>query len=120
MKRKVNKLDVDKLVPVPVHLSKLGEVLKSDVYNDVYNAKRKNIEDKIPVITNLATNTTLNAKINEVKNEILTITNLANTAALNAKIKDAKNKIPGITDVTAAENKILNVSNLVRKLTITQ
>ena len=29
-----------------------------------YNAKTKHIEDKIPVITNLATNTTLNAKIN--------------------------------------------------------
>ena len=27
----------------------------------------KNIEDKIPDITNLATNTTLNSKINEVK-----------------------------------------------------
>ena len=31
------------------------------------NAKEKNIEDKIPDITNLATKTTLNAKINEVK-----------------------------------------------------
>ena len=29
-----------------------------------YNAKTKHFEDKIPVITNLATNTTLNAKIN--------------------------------------------------------
>ena len=28
----------------------------------VYNAKFKNIEDKIPDVTNLATNTTLNAK----------------------------------------------------------
>ena len=36
----------------------------------------KKIEDKIPDITILATNTTLNAKINEIKNEILTtITN---------------------------------------------
>ena len=37
---------------------------------DAYNAKIKNIEDKTPNITNLATNTTLNANINEVKNEI--------------------------------------------------
>ena len=35
---------------------------------DVYSAKIKYIEDKIPDITSLATNTTLNAKINEVKN----------------------------------------------------
>ena len=30
---------------------------------DVYNAKIKNIEDKIPDMTNLAAKTTLNAKI---------------------------------------------------------
>ena len=33
---------------------------------DVYNAKINNIEDKIPDMTNLATNTNLNAKINEI------------------------------------------------------
>ena len=43
----------------------------------MYNAKIKDIEDKIPGITNLATNTALNAKINEVKNGIPNITNLA-------------------------------------------
>ena len=37
---------------------------------DVYIAKIKNIENKIPDITNLANNTTLKAKINEVKNKI--------------------------------------------------
>ena len=31
---------------------------------DEYNTKIKDIEDKIPNITNLATNTTINAKIN--------------------------------------------------------
>ena len=68
MKSKRDKLNVDKLVPVPVDLSKLSDAAKSDVVKkDVYNAKIKNIEDKIPDVTNLATNTTLNAKINEVK-----------------------------------------------------
>ena len=43
---------------------------------------KKNIEDKIPDITNLATKTTLNAKINEVKAEIPSITNLATTTTL--------------------------------------
>ena len=69
LKSKVDKLDVDKLVPLPVDLSKLGDVVKNDVVKkDVYNAKIKNIEDKIPDITNLANTTALNAKINEVKN----------------------------------------------------
>ena len=65
LKRKVDKLDVDNLVPAPVDLSKLIDVAKNDVVKrDVYNAKIKNIEGKIPDISNLATNTTLNAKIN--------------------------------------------------------
>ena len=58
----------------------------------------KYIEDKIPDITKLAANAPLNAEINEVKNEIPTITNFATTIAL-----------------TAVENKIPNVNNLVKK-----
>ena len=58
----------------------------------------KNIENKIPDITNLATNTALNAKINEIKSKIPSITNLVTTTAL-----------------TAVEDKIPNVSNLVKK-----
>ena len=82
-KIKVDKLDVDKLVPL-VNLRKLSNVVKSDVVKkDVYNAKIKNIEDKIPDITNLATNTTLSAKINEIKSEIPSITTLVTTTALN-------------------------------------
>ena len=68
LKSKVDKLDVDKLVLVPVNLSKLSDVVKDyAVEKDVYNAKIKDIEDKIPDTNNLATNTTLNAKRNEVK-----------------------------------------------------
>ena len=64
LKSKVDKLDVDKLGPVPVDLSKLNDVVKMDVVRkDVYNAKIKFGEDKIPDITNLDTNTILNATI---------------------------------------------------------
>ena len=98
LKSKVDKLDVEKLVPVLVDLSKQSNVIRNDVVKkDVYNAKIKNIEDKIPDITNLATNTTLNANINEVKNNISNITNLATNTAL-----------------TSVEKKIPNVSNLVK------
>ena len=98
LKSKVDKLDIDKLVPVPVDLSKLNDVVKTDDKKDVHNAKIKNIEDKTPDITNLAIKTTFNAKINEVIGEISSITNLATTAAL-----------------TAVENQKPNVSNLVYK-----
>ena len=70
LKSKVDKLDFDKLVPGTVDLIKLSDVVKNAVVKkDVYNAKTKNIENKIPDITNLATKTTLNAKINKVKGE---------------------------------------------------
>ena len=108
---------------------------KEVVGKDLYNAKIKNIEDKIPDITILGNNTSLNAKINEVKNELPCNTNLptrnygntnqviltSTTTAVNAKINEVKNKTLNITkltttlDLTAAENKIPNVSNLVKK-----
>ena len=70
------------------YLILLSDAVKNDVVKkDVYNAKI--IEDRIPDITNLATNTILNAKINEVKGEIPSITNLATTAALTSRF-DAK------------------------------
>ena len=51
---KVDKLDVDKLVPVPVDLSELSNVVKNDVVRkDAYNTKIKNIKDKVTDITNL-------------------------------------------------------------------
>ena len=55
LKRKIDKLDIEKLETTPFDLSKLSDVVKNDVVKiDVYNAKIKNIEEKIPDITNLA------------------------------------------------------------------
>ena len=46
LKSKVDKLDVDKVLPFPLDLSKLSDVVKNDVVEkDVCNAKRKNIKD---------------------------------------------------------------------------
>ena len=62
-KSKVDKFDIGKLETTPVDLSKLSNVVKNDVVKkDAYNAKIKNIEDKIPDITNLTTKTTRNGK----------------------------------------------------------
>ena len=98
LKSKVNKSDIDKLAPVPVYLSKPSNVVKNDVVKKTeYKAQINNIEDEIPDITNFATKNTLNAKTNEVKGEIASITNLATTTVL-----------------TTVENKIPNVSNLVK------
>ena len=50
-KSKVDKIDVDKVVPVPVDLSKLSDSVNNDVVEkDVYNAEIKTIENNIPDI----------------------------------------------------------------------
>ena len=50
-KSKVDKIDVDKVVPVSVDLSKLSDSVNNDVVEkDVYNAEIKNIENNIPDI----------------------------------------------------------------------
>ena len=73
LKSKVDKWDAAKLAPALIDLSKLIEVVKNRVVKkDVCNAKIKDIGDKIPEITNLATNTSV--KIYEVKNKIPSLT----------------------------------------------
>ena len=78
-----SKVDVETLVPIPVDLCKLNDAVKNGVVKkDLYTAKIKSIEVKIPDITNLVTNAFLNAKINEVIGEIPNNTNLATTSPL--------------------------------------
>ena len=62
LKSKVDKLDANKSVPVPVDLSKLSDIVKNDVVKkDGYNTKMKNIEGKISNLTNVATNSAVTA-----------------------------------------------------------
>ena len=117
LKTEVDKLDIGKLVPVPVDLSKLSDVVKNDVakktvYDELvakvnnidtsnfvlktsYNADKTELEKKSPDATDFVKK----VKLTELENKILDISNLATKAAL-----------------TAAENKIPDVSNLVNKI----
>ena len=92
-KSEVDKLDIDKLVPVPVGLSKLSDLVRNDVVNkDVYNellAKVDNIntsgfvlktkydtdkpelENNTPDTSGLAKKTDYNTKITELKTKFL-------------------------------------------------
>ena len=99
LKTEVDKLDIDKLVPVPVDLSKLSDVVKNDVVKkDVYDklvAKVDNIdtsrfvlktkydtdkselEKKIPDASSLVKKTDYNTKITAIEGQIPDVTNLA-------------------------------------------
>ena len=72
LKNRVDKLDINKLKPVPDDLSKLSNVVTNDVIKTTdYNAKITEIENKIPDINNLATKTAL--KLLKIKYLILAV-----------------------------------------------
>ena len=116
LKTEVDKLDTDKLVPVPVDLSKLSAVVKNDVVKkDVYDklvAKVNNIDTSDLVLkTNYQTDKT------ELENKIPDVSDFVKIA----KLIEFENKIPDVSSlatkaaVTAVDNKIPDVSTLVKK-----
>ena len=74
LKSRIDKLDVDKLVHIPVELSKLSDVVKNNV-KKIYIMLTRKVEDKTSDITILATKITLNGKVIEAKQEIPSINN---------------------------------------------
>ena len=113
LKTEVDKLDIDKLVPIPADLSKLSNVVKNDVVKKtIYNkivAKVDNIdtsdfviklelENKIPDTSGFVKKINSNTKFTKLENKMPDISNLATKTAL-----------------TTVENKIPSISNLVKK-----
>ena len=102
IKTEVDKLDIDKLAPVPVDLNKLSDAVKNDagkkaVYDKLatkYQTDKAKLENKIPDVTNFVKKT----KLTELENKIPDVSGFAAKSAL-----------------TAVENKIRSFSILVKK-----
>ena len=120
LKTEVDKLDIDKLVPVPVDLIKLIVVLKNDVVkNTVYDqlvVKVNNIDTgDFVLITNYQTDKT------ELEKKIADTSGLAKKTDCNSEIAQIEGKIPDVRNLTtkaaltAAENKIPSVSRLIKE-----
>ena len=89
LKTEVDKLDIDKLKPLPDDVSKLSNVVANEVIKKAdYNNKITEIEGKIPDISNLATKTALTI----VENKVPNISGLLTKTELSA----VENKIPDI------------------------
>ena len=107
LKTEVDKLDIDKLVPVPVDLSKLSDFVKNVVKKTDYNAKIAEIENKIPDISNLAIKT-----LNTIENKITDTSGLVKNTDSNTEITKMEGKIPDISNLATKialntlENKI--------------
>ena len=120
LKTEVDKLDIDKLAPVLVDLSRLSDVVKNDVVKKTvhdklvrkvnsidtsrfilktkYDRDKSDIENKIPDTNGLVKKTDYNTKIAEIEGKIPDVSSLATKTAL-----------------TTVENKIPDINNLVKK-----
>ena len=127
LKTEVYKLDIDKLVPIPVDLSKLSDVVKNDVVkkteynklvsklNSIYttNFVKKNKYQK--------DGSDFEDKISKIHKKIPDVNGCVKKADINSKISEVEGKIPSISDLTtnseliAVENKIRDVNSLVKK-----
>ena len=93
LKAEADKLDIDKLIPIPVDLSKLSDVVKNDVVKKTvydklvakvnsidtsgfvlknkYDTDKSELENKIPDTSSLVKKTDYNTKITEIEGNIL-------------------------------------------------
>ena len=118
LKIEVDKLDIDKLVPIAVDLSKLSDVVKNDVakktvydklvaeVNSIdtsgfvlkfkYDTDKSELENKIPHTSGLVKKTEYDSKISEIESKIPDVTNLATKTGLTA----VENKIPSVSNLS--------------------
>ena len=135
LKTEVDKLDIDKLAPVPVDLSKLSDVVKNDVVKkDVYNklvtkvdnidtsgfvlktkhdTDKSELENKIPDVADFVKKTDYNAKITDIEGKIPDVTNLATKTALTT----VENKTPSLSNLVKTTDYDTKVTEIKKKLT---
>ena len=122
LKTEVNKVDIDKLVPVPVDLSKLSDVVKKTAYDKLvakvnsidasafvlktkYETDKSKIENKNP-----DKKTDYNTKIAKIQGEVPNVRNLVTKATLTT----IDNKIPSVSSLakkTDYNAKITEIEN---------
>ena len=142
LKTEVDKLDIDKLTPVPNDLAKLRNVVKNDVVKKTeYNklvSKLNNIDTtrfvlktahdtdksdlekkisdedkKIPDARGLVKHTDFYSKITEVEGKITSISGLATISALTA----VGNKIPDVSSLVIKTEDNVKISDIEKKIT---
>ena len=117
LKTEVDKLDIEKLAPVPVDLGKLSDVVKNDVV-------KKGVYDKlVSKVNSIDTSgfllkTKYQTDKTELENKIPDTSGFVEKTNYNAKIIDREGKLPDVsilatkTALTTVENKIPDVSKL--------
>ena len=109
-------MNIDKLVPVPVDLRKLSDVVKNDVVKKTTYDKLVAKVNTIPLnnidTSRFALKTKYDTDKSELENIISDTSGLVKKTDYDAKISELKNKLPDISDLatktalTTVENKI--------------
>ena len=133
LKTEVDKLDIDKLKPLPDDVSKLSNVVTNEVirktkYNRLvtkvdnidtsdfvlkskYNTDETQLENKIPSISNLVKKTEYNTKITEIENKYI------DTLEFNTLATNFFNFILAQANLIIKTNFDAKLSNINRKIT---
>ena len=131
LKTEVDKLDISKLAPVLVDLNKLSDIVKNDVLkkaaydklvakvNNIdtsafvlktkYRTDKRELEKKIPGVTDFVKKT----KLTELENEIPDVSSLATKTELTA----VKNKMPSVSSLVRKANYDTKITEIENKLT---
>ena len=124
LKTEVDKLDIDKLVPIPVDLSKLSDVAKNVVVKKTVYIKLVAKVDNINT-SDFVLKTTYNTDKTELENKVPDISDLVKKNSYSTKITELENKIPDISKLATknawptVEKKIPDITNLATKTTLT-
>ena len=135
LKTEVDKLHIDKLVPVPVDLSKLGDavinaVVKKTVYDKLvakvnsidtsgfvlktkYDADKTELEKFFFDTSGLVKKTDYNTKITEIEGKIPDVSSLATETALTT----VGNKLPSVTILVKKPDYNTKITEIEKKLT---
>ena len=119
LKAEVGKLDIDKLVPVPVDLSKLSDVVKFDFVKktvcDKLVAKVNNIDTTGSVLK-----TKYNTDKSDLEKKVHDTSRLVKKLDYNAKITEIEIKTPSISGLATNASSTPDVSSSVKKQIMTQ
>ena len=131
LKTEIGKLDIDKLVPVPVDLSKLSDavenaIVKKAVYEKLaakvnnidtsdfvlktkYQRDKTELGKKIPDVTDFVKKT----KLTELENKVLDVSSLATKTAFTV----VENRIPSVSSLVKKTDYHTKITKIENKLT---
>ena len=112
LKIEIDKLDIDKLVPIPVDLSKLSDVVKNDIVKKTEYTKLVTKVDNIDTKNFVKKDESdFEDKSNKTKKNDLILVVWLKKTYFNSKVIEIEGKIPSITGLATNGNQSVYLIN---------